>query len=303
MQSDVDMEDVSMLYQYGDGISPDEGSDDYSMMSVGSSENSGSLQRKHRPKYLNISRSVSATSSEDENTDSNVSTDNEGRLAPLAIMNEAVVAQAASAFAEEMEDFKTETSEDSWKDMFDKSDSEFPDELKMHKSPNGPVSPSWREGLDSPPFSPPRRDSYPGKRRASSPVSPKDKLHFTYTDMSPPSRQLSLDELYGDGHAHAAHEGGAHGGVNFVQKPSPVSPEEINNSLITTTGEHLFFEKPKEKRLQENLTLKPDIVSHEISEESRVMDLATFAASVASSTANLTQMTVSPTNLTVNTTT
>ena len=66
--SDVDMEDASLFRSGTEGISPDDVSDDYSFMSLGSSDDNQSLpvRRKHRPKSLNLSRSVSGTSSEDE---------------------------------------------------------------------------------------------------------------------------------------------------------------------------------------------------------------------------------------------
>ncbi|XP_069141623.1 protein piccolo-like isoform X2 [Argopecten irradians] len=289
--SDVDMEDVSMHYYQGDGMSTDDVSDDYSMMSIGSSgDDSGRLRRKLRPRSLNIPRSHSATSSDDETTDSTVSTDTENRLAPLAVMNEARVALAASAFAEEMEDFKGESSVD---EIMDKYDSDVQDDLKSHMSPSPPRSPSWRAGLESPPFSPKRRDSYPGKKRPSSPVSPKDsRLQFTY-DVSPPVRQLSVEEMYAE--AHALGEAG-YAVMPVVQKPSPISPEELADDMITTMGEPFLLKMPESKPCHNLHELD---TSHIDLPDTVAIDLATYAATIASNTANLTQMTVSPTNLQV----
>ncbi|XP_060080549.1 uncharacterized protein LOC132559931 [Ylistrum balloti] len=289
--SDVDMEDVSMHYYQGDGMSTDDVSDDYSMMSIGSSDDSGRLRRKHRPRSLNIPRSHSATSSDDETTDSTISTDTENRLAPLAVMNEARVALAACAFAEEMEDFKGESSVD---EIMDKYDSDVPDDLKSHMSPSPPRSPSWRAGIESPPFSPKRRDSYPGKKRPSSPVSPKDsRLQFTY-DVSPPVRQLSVEELYAE--AHALGEAG-YAVMPVVQKPSPISPEELADDMITTMGEPFLLKMPESKPCHNLHEL--DTSHIDLPDTAVAIDLATYAATIASNTANLTQMTVSPTNLQV----
>ncbi|XP_021364815.1 uncharacterized protein LOC110457754 isoform X2 [Mizuhopecten yessoensis] len=289
--SDVDMEDVSMHYYQGDGMSTDDVSDDYSMMSIGSSDDSGRLRRKHRPRSLNIPRSHSATSSDDETTDSTISTDTENRLAPLAVMNEARVALAASAFAEEMEDFKGESSMD---EVMDKYDSDVQDDLKSHMSPSPPRSPSWRAGLESPPFSPKRKDLYPGKKRPSSPVSPKDsRLQFTY-DVSPPVRQLSVEELYAE--AHALGEAG-YAVMPLVQKPSPISPEELVDDMITTMGEPFLLKMPESKPCHNLHEL--DTSHIDLPDTAVAIDLATYAATIASNTANLTQMTVSPTNLQV----
>lgn len=293
--SDVDMEDVSMLYYQGDGMSTDEVSDDYSMMSIGSSgDDSGRLRRKHRPKSLNIPRSHSATSSDDETTDSAISTDTENRLAPLAVMNEARVALAASAFAEEMEDFKAESSVD---EIMDKYESDITDELKSHMSPSPPRSPSWRAGIESPPFSPKRKDSYPGKKRPSSPVSPKDsRMQFTY-DISPPSRQLSVDELYVDVHSQV-HGDAVYAAMPMAQKPSPVSPDELGEDMVTTMGEPFLLKMPESKPCHNLHELDTSHVER-LSDTAVAIDLATYAATIASNTANLTQMTVSPTNLQV----
>lgn len=168
-------------------------------------------------------------------------------------------------------------------------------------SPTPPRSPSWREGLESPPFSPRRRDSYPGKRRGS--LSPKEKKnHFSYSDISPPSRQLSLDDLYGDSMHPSTLDNGV-AGSQVPQKPSPMSPEEMKDSLITTTGETLVFDMPAVRaKPPTSISGPPSQFSHlypmgSMSHSAPVMDLATYAATIANSTASLTSMSVSPTNL------
>ncbi|KAK3103404.1 hypothetical protein FSP39_018967 [Pinctada imbricata] len=296
---DVDMEDVSMQYTRGDGISPDDVSDDVSMMSIGSTsgDDSGRLKRKHRPLSLHIPSSVSATSSDDETSDSNVSTDTESRLAPLARMDEERVALAASAFAEEMGEFKIESSENSWADLLDKSDSDTHDDHKSNLSPIAPRSPSWREGLESPPFSPRRKDSYPGKKRSNSPVSPKEaRSQFTYNDLSPSSRQMFSEEIHNDKHFNKSHESFS----NIVHKPFARSPDD---SVLCNSGDYVYLEMPqREKHASEldylDLDGDPKVVAR-IPESAACMNLATYAATIASNTANLTQMTVSPTNLQV----
>ena len=295
--SDVDMEDVSMLRSVTDIISPDDGSDDYSFMSIGSSDDNSGLpyvRRKHRPKSLNLSRSHSATSSEDETTDSAISTDVESKY--NAVMppdpHELRIALAASAFVEDMRvaDMANDTDEEVAEISSAREES---GENRIRFSPSAPISPSWREGFESPPFSPRRRDSYPGKRRGSSPVSPKDK-RFTYTDISPPSRQLSLEELY-DKEAHVYnHEASL---VPFAQRPSPKSPDEIKDSFYSTSGEVFSFEKPASNLKKSKPFYSLDTAQNDLSDTTTVMDLATYAATIASSTANLTSMTVSPTNI------
>lgn len=288
--SDVDMEDGSMFRSGTDGISPDDGSDDYSFMSIGSSDDNTSLpvRRKHRPKSLNLSRSVSGTSSEDETSDSAISTDVESKYgagggSQQPDPHELRIALAASAFVEEMRgvDANTETDEE----VAGISASHD----KVRFSPSAPVSPSWREGLDSPPFSPRRRDSYPGKRRGSSPVSPKDK-RFTYTDISPPSRQLSVEELY-DKDAHPSNND------LHAQRPSPKSPAEIKDSFFSNSGEMLPFERPTSALKKSKPFYSLEDAAMDLSDTTTVMDLATYAATVASNTANLTSMSVSPTNI------
>ena len=295
--SDVDMEDISMLRSVTDIVSPDEGSDDYSFMSIGSSDDNSGLtyvRRKHRPKSLNLSRSHSATSSEDETTDSAISTDAESKY--TAVMppdpHELRIALAASAFVEDMRvaDMANDTDEEVAEISLAREES---GESKVRFSPSAPISPSWREGFESPPFSPRRRDSYPGKRRGSSPVSPKDK-RFNYTDISPPSRQLSLEEIY-DKDAHTSNNEASL--VPYPQRPSPKSPDEIKDSFFSTSGEILSFDKPTTCLKKSKPFYSLDTAQNDLSDTTTVMDLATYAATIASSTANLTSMTVSPTNL------
>ena len=300
-QSDIDMEDVSMQRSATDLISPDDGSDDYSFMSIGSSDDNSGLphvRRKHRPKSLNLSRSHSATSSEDETTDSAISTDVESKynvnMPPDP--HELRIALAASAFVEDMR--VVDMANDTDDEVAEISAREESGENRIRFSPSAPISPSWREGFESPPFSPRRRDSYPGKRRGSSPVSPKDK-HFIYSDMSPPSRQLSLEELYDkEGHASASNHGNHDPStVPFAQRPSPKSPDEIKDSIYSTSGEIFSFDKPTSSLKKSKPFYSLDTAQNDPSDTSTVMDLATYAATIASSTANLTSMTVSPTNL------
>ena len=303
-QSDIDMEDVSMLRSATDIVSPDDGSDDYSFMSIGSSDDNSGLphvKRKHRPKSLNLSRSHSATSSEDETTDSAISTDVESKynvnMPPDP--HELRIALAASAFVEDMR--VVDMANDTDDEVAEISAREDSGENRIRFSPSAPISPSWREGFESPPFSPRRRDSYPGKRRGSSPVSPKDK-HFIYSDMSPPSRQLSLEELY-DKEVHASTSNhGNHGNhepttAPFAQRPSPKSPDEIKDSIYSTSGEMFSFDKPTSNLKKSKPFYSLDTAQNDLSDTSTVMDLATYAATIASSTANLTSMAVSPTNL------
>lgn len=290
--SDVDMEDISMHYYQGDGVSTDEVSDDYSLMSIGSSDDSNVKRKKHRPRSLNIPRSHSATSSDDETSDSAVSTDTENRLAPLAIMSEARVAQAASAFAEEMEDFKGgESSMDDLK-VADKSDSNThsDNELKVNVSPSPPRSPSWRAGLESPPFSPKRKGSYPAKKRPSSPVSPKDcRLQFTY-DISPHGQEGDIQ------YPNTVHVPGASANTASYSHEhiSHSSPEDFDEPY-GAMNEPFLVKIPESKPIH-NLH-DVDTGKVQIPDTSTVaIDLATYAATIASNTASLTQMTVSPTN-------
>ena len=286
--SDVDMEDGSMFRSGTDGISPDDGSDDYSYMSIGSSDDNTSIQvrRKHRPKSLNLSRSVSGTSSEDETSDSAISTDMDSKYGAGGGQqqpgpHELRIALAASAFVEDMRgvDINTETDEEV-ADISANND-------KVLFSPSAPVSPSWREGLESPPFSPRRRDSYPGKRRGSSPVSPKDK-RFTYNDLSPPSRQLSLEDIFDkDAHVKTADQ-------SYAQKHSPKSPDEVTDIVYGSDGD---YERPTSSLKKSKPFYSLEDAAMDLNDTTTIMDLATYAATVASNTASLTSMSISPTNL------
>ena len=297
--SDVDMEDASMFRSEPDAISPDDVSDDYSFMSLGSSDDNQSLpntlRRKHRPKSLNLSRSVSGTSSEDE-SDSAISTDVESKYAGSVKPpdpHELRIALAASAFVQDMRgvEINMETDEEV-ADISAKSDHSGSDKVRF--SPSAPVSPSWREGLESPPFSPRRRDSYPGKRRGSSPVSPKEKKRFTYTDISPPSRQLSIEDLY-DKDAQASN--GDPALVPHAQRPSPKSPDEMRDSFYGNDGEMLTFDRPTSSLKKSKPFYSLEDAAMDINDTTTIMDLATYAAAVASNTASLTSMSISPTNL------
>lgn len=295
--SDVDMEDASMFRSGTDGISPDDGSDDYSFMSIGSSDDNVSIhyRRKHRPKSLNLSRSVSGTSSEDETSDSAISTDVESKYTTVnqpPDSHELRIALAASAFVEEMRgvDMNAET-DDEIADISSRIDAHGADKVRF--SPSAPVSPSWREGLDSPPFSPRRRDNYPGKRRGSSPVSPKDK-RFTYTDISPPSRQLSLEELYDKETQPTNNDPSL---VPFAQRPSPKSPDEMKDSFYSNNGDVMSFDRPTSNLKKSKPFYSLEDAAMDLNDTTTVMDLATYAATVASNTANLTSMSISPTNI------
>ncbi|VDI00199.1 Hypothetical predicted protein, partial [Mytilus galloprovincialis] len=284
--SDVDMEDVSMQYYQGDGVDTDDVSDDYSMMSIGSSDDSR-LYRKHRPLSLNLNQSQSATSSDDDTSDSALSTDTENRLAPFASLDNARVALAASAFAEEMRDFKGESSEESWNHT-EKSDSEVHSDNNKC-SPHAPRSPSWREGLDSPPFSPRRRDSYPGKKRnVTSPASSPKENQFNFTEVTPPPGQFAnfeqqnktlgqskQNEYFGSGYS-------ADSGSNSPEDQL-ITDSSDDEFIFARRGDEIIFSNHREKI--------------GIPQSTAVMDLASFAASIANDTANLTQMTISPTNL------
>ena len=154
--SDVDMEDVSMLRSVTDIISPDDGSDDYSFMSIGSSDDNSGLpyvRRKHRPKSLNLSRSHSATSSEDETTDSAISTDVESKY--NAVMppdpHELRIALAASAFVEDMRvaDMANDTDEEVAEISSAREES---GENRIRFSPSAPISRVGEKGLKVPHF-------------------------------------------------------------------------------------------------------------------------------------------------------
>ncbi|XP_041347327.1 protein piccolo-like [Gigantopelta aegis] len=253
------------------------------------------LRRKHRPRSLNLTRSHSLTSPEDD-SDGGQSAESSGPAAapaksPEHLSPEELLSQTVDEPSLSESKSHSEVHALGPPDMTNKT----------MNSPTPPRSPSWREGLESPPFSPKRKDSYPGKPRRGSPVSPKDKrLHFTYTDISPPSRQLSLDELYGDGQCSS--KDNSFFGMHMAQKPSPVSPEEVRNTLLSSLGEPLQFEMPTRDKLQtfsapcvQNLGSSEDVSM----DSAPVMDVATYAATIASSTASLTSMSVSPTNLSV----
>ena len=288
--SDVDMEDVSMHY-YQDGVDTDDVSDDYSMMSIGSSDDSSRLYRKHRPLYLNLNQSQSATSSDEDTTDSAISTDTENRLAPFASLDEARVALAASAFAEEMRDFKGESSEDNWNHT-DKSESEVHSENQSKCSPHAPRSPSWREGLDSPPFSPRRRDSYPGKKRnVTSPLSSPKQNHFNFVEMPPPPRQFANSEQQQiKTSVHIKQN--EYCGSGYSADSGSNSPEDQLREITDSSDDEFIFARNGDEIIFSNHREKIGIP-----QSAAVMNLASFAATIANDTANLTQMTISPTNL------
>ena len=259
-------------------------------------EGGSKLRRKHRPRSLNLTRSHSLTSPEDD-SDGGQSAESSDPAAVPATKSPERHSPEIIPPQTVVEPSVRESKSPSELDALEPPDMAN----KTMNSPTPPRSPSWREGLESPPFSPKRKDSYPGKPRRGSPVSPKDKrLHFTYTDISPPSRQLSLDELYGDGQCSS--KDNSYFGMHMAQKPSPVSPEEVRNTLISSLGEPLQFEMPTRDKLQtfsapcvQNLGSSEDVSM----DSAPVMDVATYAATIASSTASLTSMSVSPTNLSV----
>lgn len=317
--SDVDMEDLTAQRVRGDGSSQEDVSDEYSLMSIVSTttddtEDYFRISRRPRPRSLNLSRSHSATSSDDDTEYTEYSgaklSDEEADLnfeAEAAPDHEEFrrALEGLSAMAEEHDDLDdfppsmhVSIPRTHSLSMARAENGQF--EARQVYSPSPPRSPSWREGLESPPFSPRRKDSYPGKRRSiSSPVSPKDKRHFfTYTDMSPPSRQISLDELYGEDHG-IGEPNRLHGAMNTAQRPAPLSPEEVRESFTSNSGEQLQLDKPIKIKKNGDSDVSVKSRKYKDHDSIGVVDLASFAATVASNTASLTSMSVSPTNLRV----
>ncbi|RUS69339.1 hypothetical protein EGW08_022900, partial [Elysia chlorotica] len=150
-----------------------------------------------------------------------------------------------------------------------------------------PRSPSWREGLESPPFSPRRRDSYPGKRRGSH--SPMEKKgggsHFSYSDISPPSRQLSLDELYGGQAASSALDNGPQ--VYHQQQYQYQQQQQQHGHYSRQGGDGDIDSFDNSRASSSNESVVVCGVPH----SAPVMDLATFAANITSSTNTLTSLT------------
>ncbi|XP_050413590.2 cell surface glycoprotein 1, partial [Patella vulgata] len=300
LASDLDMEEIYGERYRADGASTDDAWDDMSISTVSNDDADGStFRRKYRPKSLNLSRSHSLTSSDEEESLEAAAasaaevTTNLNQVPkskpthPPPVAKKPDLKLAPIVTEEPKANLMTSSLEIH--------------ECKAINSPTPPRSPSWREGLESPPFSPKRKDHYPGKKRSGSvsPTSPKEKRHhFNYSDLSPPSRQPSVDELYGD---QGPSKDTTAPLINMAQKPSPLSPEEIPNSIIGTSGEPFSFSMPVRDKFKSDLScFQPAKIAEDIHDQVQVMDLATYAATIASSTASLTSMSVSPTTLQVN---
>ncbi|CAG5117898.1 unnamed protein product [Candidula unifasciata] len=315
--SDLDFDELASERSRVDGgSSTDESNKEAAVTSAGSHKEV--KRQKHRPKSLSLSHSHSHTSSDEEEgsggSDKKEDTwtgdkrERHGKskhhssASHLPTDPSLVSFSALSAGLQKAKKLLTNT--DDGVKVKGRDLVSLQDLIDNHavNSPTPPRSPSWREGLESPPFSPRRRDSYPGKRRGS--LSPKEKNnHFTYTDISPPSRQLSLDELYGEASTHPSALDNGVAGSHAAQKPSPISPDEMKGSFISTSGQTLMFDMPAVRAkppvsIPGPQTQHADLyMSSTIAHSTPVMDLATYAATIANSTASLTSMSVSPTNL------
>ena len=167
-----------------------------------------------------------------------------------------------------------------------------------------PKSPSWRKFRESPPKSPQRKDGYPSMRIMSPPKSPLEREGFpaAYTDMSPPSRPLSGEGQYIDMHISPSSRGDEDEEQIFVTpRPSPVSPqqEDAENFMAIVSGNLAVFAPPPPREAFRH-EVSPEIVDVEMVPEfggSHSLDVASYAATVASDCAHLTNLSVSPTNL------
>ncbi|KAK3733852.1 hypothetical protein RRG08_031793 [Elysia crispata] len=355
LTSDLDFDELASERSRPDGGS----STDENIREGMASHERGSRRNKHRPRFLHLTRSHSHTSSDEEEdhtqdgskgkSDGGQEGAGESSSNSKKMKNITVPSNANSLGPHQQQGGKCLSSSSSSSSSTSSSSASYTlpqgeSKAKSSVSPgqlgelagdagnlqdvgdgtavNSPTprSPSWREGLESPPFSPRRRDSYPGKRRGS--LSPKEKKggasHFTYSDISPPSRQLSLDELYG-GHVSGSALDNGVAGSQAPQRPSPMSPQEIKDAAIMTTSGHaLVFDLPpaarngkqqghQQQQIQgssrqvgdgeidsfENTRVHSDepVVTCGVPHSAPVMDLATFAANITSSTNTLTSLT------------
>lgn len=130
------------------------------------------------------------------------------------------------------------------------------------KSPlTPPRSPNWKRYRDSPPHSSP-------PRLMSPPISPRDsRFTFSISDMSPPSRPLSRADAFFDPYE-------ADGPCDEIEQINA----KANRIREDTQGEALLLDKVPPK-------------------PAKALDLASYAATVANDTANMTNKSVSPITL------
>lgn len=313
--SEVDWEEMTMSKYHSEVTSPDgssaedEEDEDYDREGIISGK---PLRRKHRPRFLNISRSLSVTSSDDEVDEKSY------KLAQLEHVKHVSASEKSSekSISNNKSDSDGSLKEGRGPDGMvyhpepvkgqlvqeqqHQQSMDFLSDGKAVRSPSPPRSPSWREGLDSPPFSPRRRDSYPAKKRGHiSPLSPKDKkFQFSYVDTSPTKRHLSTEDLY-DGNLQS----------EISPSRSPLTPEELKKAFGAVCGQSTQKESSGSDSSRKSTPSSVLSIPHHrdnstkdqkpfaLGMDTEVIDLATYAATIASNTASLTSLSASPTNL------
>ncbi|CAE1170177.1 unnamed protein product [Acanthosepion pharaonis] len=287
------------------------------------------VRRKHRPKSLNINRSLSITSSEDEGDEKLSRLDSEmSNKESRKPTEKASSSTKIGAKVDPDDTMKPSGSRDGSCQHTDTDPSlqqqqppiqqhqqqqqqqhmDYLSDGKPVRSPSPPRSPSWREGLESPPFSPRRRDSYPGKKRGHiSPVSPKDKkFQFSYVDTSPTvHHHHSAEDIY-----ESNHQGLSYREDELSPPRSPLTPDELKKAFVAACGQATHRDNSSRDILRKSSSstsaspplhqrenAKKDKGKLDLGMDTEVIDLATYAATIASNTACLTSLSVSPTNI------
>ncbi len=144
------------------------------------------------------------------------------------------------------------------------------------KSP--PRSPSWMRYKESPPRSPPIRSISPS-------MSPTERFPSSFVER--PTQNIGREETYGEE-------------TVLQPDPSAFTFDPYDNSNQYSQGESRVYPDrppPKPARLNDQYQFQGQGFPQEM--PAHALDLATYAATVASDTAHLTSMSVSPTNLPV----
>lgn len=274
--------------------SPD-GSGRYSGSSddISGAEDDTNRRKSPRPKHLVLSRQRSSSSTSDEdnhrstdrNTDRSDSRDHNrdhANSSPAHSRGQTDMKSEPRAGAEGAEAPVAKKSKPSPLDRVSMGMGDTHHESERSKSPSRrsprspPRSPSWLRFRESPPRSPPIRGMSP-------PKSPTERFPSTFVDRSsPPSRE----ETYGEEYDNLPDGGIFH----YDPRDMAFMAGAILDGRIIITDKP----PPKPARMSDQYDFT-DLTQHEMPAHS--LDLATYAAAVASDTEHLTNMSVSPTNL------
>ncbi|CAH1803431.1 unnamed protein product, partial [Owenia fusiformis] len=231
----------------------------------------------HRPQSLVLSRQHSSDEGDEETLDTHSQSSDSDRSGKRLSKSDQEIYKLDKKENHAVKKVKSDDLD------FDRSHSP-PSSRTSPRTP--PRSPRMRF-RESPPRSPKTKETFSALRGCvSPPVSPRDsRFPSSYTDISPPSRPLSREDMFIDGF----------NSPRSCESRSPISPQFLD-------VDHQIPERKSEEKVYDQTTKNQTGVGEKNAKHllpTDTMDIASYAASIASDTNYLTNLSVSPTNLQV----